>query len=546
MKVVIIGGVAAGAGAAARLRRLDEKMEIVMLERGEYISYANCGLPYHIGEVIPQRDSLLVMPAQAFAARFNVDVRTGHEAVAIDRAEKTVVVRRPDAVKVVERYDKLLLATGSTPVEPSIAGIDDPRVVSLWTIPDMDKIKSMVDTGARSALVVGGGFIGLETAENLRARGLKVTLVEFMPQILPTFDREMTTPLLAEMERLGVTVALGRKVAALNPGAGAVTAVLDNGREVDAQLIVLAVGVRPNGDLARAAGLALGERGHVVVDEHLRTSDPDIYAAGDAVEVLDPVLGGRTAIPLAGPANKQARIAADNILGATECYRGSLGASILKLGELAAAGVGYTEQRLARMNVPFGKLYLHPPSNATYYQGWGRLHMKLLFSPEGKIYGAQIVGAKGVDKRLDVIATAMRAGLDVRELAELELSYAPPFNSAKDPVNMAGMIAQNVLDGVTQLTYADALPQDALFLDVREPADCGAGVIPGSVNIPLDQLRDRMGELPSGVPIVAICQVGFRAYLAERILRQHGFNVSSLSGGYTTWKMFGAKPDVPA
>ncbi len=544
MKVVIIGGVAAGAGAAARLRRLDEKMEIVMLERGEYISYANCGLPYHIGDVIPQRDSLLVMPAQTFSTRFNVDVRTGHEAVDIDKTAKTVVARRRDGTKITERYDKLLLATGSSPVEPSIPGIDDPRVVSLWTIPDMDRIKSMVDTGARSALVVGGGFIGLETAENLRARGLKVTLVELMPQILPTFDKEMTTPLLSEMERLGITVVLGRNVAALNPSAEAVTAVLDDGREIGAQLVVLSVGVKPNSELAKAAGLKLGDRGHIVVDEHLRTSDPDIYAAGDAVEVVDPVLGGRIAIPLAGPANKQGRIAANNILGATDRYRGSLGASILKLGELAAASVGYTEQRLARMNVDFKKLYLHPPSNATYYQGWGRLHMKLLFTPEGKILGAQIVGVTGADKRIDVIATAMRAGVDVRELAELELSYAPPFNSAKDPVNMAGMIAQNVLDGVTRLSYANALPQGAFLLDVREPGDCGPGVIPGSVNIPLDQLRDRMGELPSGVPIVTVCQVGFRSYLAERILRQHGFTVSSLSGGYTTWKMFDAKPNI--
>lgn len=307
MKVIIIGGVAAGAGAAARLRRLDEKAEILLLERGEYISYANCGLPYHIGGEIENRDSLLVMPEKAFAARFNVDVRTRHEAVAIDRAAKTVAIRGPDGKTSVEPYDKLLLATGSSPIVPPIPGVDDPRVRRLWTIPDMDGINKLADSDARSALVVGGGFIGLETAENLRGRGMEVTLVEFMPQILPTLDREMTAPLAAEMARLGITLELGRKVVAIVPGEDSVTAELDNGRKLAAELVVMSVGVRPNTTLAKETGLTLGERGHIVVDENLRTSDPDIYAAGDAIEVNDPLLGGKTSIPLAGPANKQGR-----------------------------------------------------------------------------------------------------------------------------------------------------------------------------------------------------------------------------------------------
>ena len=540
MKIVIVGGVAAGAGAAARLRRLDETADIVLLERGAYISYANCGLPYHIGGDIAQRESLLVMPEKAFAARFGVDVRIGHEAAAIDRAARTVAIRRPDGETVVEGYDKLLLATGSSPIVPPVPGIDHPLVQRLWTIPDMDRIKALADAGARSAVVVGGGFIGLETAENLRERGLEVTLVELMPQILPTLDREMTAPLAGEMARLGITLELGRKVVGIAPDGDGVAAALDDGRSLRAGLIIMSVGVRPNTGLAREAGLVLGERGHISVDESLRTSDPDIYAAGDAIEVREPILGGTTAIPLAGPANKQARVVADAMLGRPARYRGSMGASILKLGDLAAASVGFTEQRLRRMGVDFEKIYLHPASSATYYPGWGRLHMKLLFAPDGTVLGAQIVGPRGVDKRLDVIATAMHSRVGVRELADLELCYAPPFNSARDPVNMAGMVAQNVLDGESLITHADGLPRGAFLLDVRETAECDAGVIPGSVNIPLDQLRGRIGEIPAGVPVVAYCQIGLRGYVAERMLRQHGFTVSNLSGGYLTWKMCNA------
>lgn len=538
MKAIIIGGVAAGAGAAARLRRLDEQAEIILLERGDFMSYANCGLPYHLGGVIPDRESLLVMTPPAFSARFNVDIRLGHEAVSIDRAAKTVTVRRPDGFLANESYDKLLLATGSTPLSPALPGVDNPRVMPLWTIPDLDRLKKIVDAGARSALIVGGGFIGLETAENLRARGLEVALVELMDQVLPTMDREMTVPLAAELKKLGVSLMLGRKVAAFKPASGGVVAILDNGGEIPADVAVLSIGVKPNSELALGAGLTLGERGHIVVDECLRTSDPDIHAAGDAVEVVDPILGGRIAVPLAGPANKQGRVAADNMAGRASRYQGSLGASIVKLGSLAAGSVGHTERRLRRAGVDFRTAYLHPAASALYYPGSSRLAMKLLFTPEGGILGAQIVGAGGVDKRIDVIATAIRARMNVTELAELELSYAPPFNAAKDPVNMAGMIAGNILSGDTTAIGPDELPNGAYLLDVREASEFAAGAIPGAVNIPLGQLRKRLAEIPAGKRIVAYCQIGFRGYVAERLLRQRGFSASNLSGGYATWKLF--------
>jgi len=537
MKTVIVGGVAAGASAAARLRRLREDDEIVLLERGSFISFANCGLPYHLGGVIPDRESLLVMTPERFTERFRVDVRVNHEAIAIDRTNKTVSVRGPDGAARLESYDKLLLATGSSPLEPSLPGIDHPHVFRLWTLPDLDRLMAAVGAGARRALVIGGGFIGLETAENLAHRGVSVTVVELLDQILPTMDREMTAPLATELARLGVELELGRKLLSFKPAGGGLAAALDDGRELAADLAVLSVGVRPNSELAKAAGLELGPRGHIVVDEILRTSDPDIYAAGDVVEVADPVLGGRTAIPLAGPANKQGRIAADAITGRAARYRGSYGAAVLQVGNLAAAGVGATERRLKAAGVDYRKIYLHPASNASYYPSGASIHMKLLFTPDGKILGSQAVGMRGVDKRIDVVATAMRAGMDVRGLAELELAYAPPFNSARDPANVAGMIAANVLDGDSRVVHADALPEGAKLLDVREPEEFAAGTIPGAANIPLGSLRDRLAELNPATPLVIFCQVGLRGYVAERILRQRGFDAVNLSGGYKTWRM---------
>lgn len=545
MKTVIIGGVAAGASAAARLRRLDESMEIVLLERGDYISYANCGLPYHLGGVIPERDSLLVMPEKKFKAWFNLELRTKNEVIAVNRQAKSVTVRRADGSEYEESYDKLLLATGSSPVAPSLPGADDSRIHSLWTIPDMDALGALVKEGAENAVVVGGGFIGLEAAENLRERGLHVTVVQHSGHVLPSVDREMAYLLEAELTANGVDVRLNSKLSSFRKKGDSLFAVLSDGSELAADLVVMSIGVTPNSGLAKSAGLELGARGHIVVNERLQTSDPDIYAAGDAVEVIDRISGQKTAVPLAGPANKQGRIAADNIAGRSSVYRGSWGASVIKIGALTAAGIGLTEAKLKQLGVVYHKIYTHPASNASYYPGGSQMHLKLMFAADGRILGAQAVGMKGVDKRLDVIGTAMQSGRTAPELAELELAYAPPFNSAKDPVNFLGMIAQNILDGTTHPAYADALPADALILDVREEAEYQAGAIPGAVNLPLGQLRSRLNELDRSREVIVHCQVGLRGYLAERILRQNGFSVRNLSGGYLTWKYTHAALPAP-
>lgn len=547
MRTIIVGGVAAGASAAARLRRLDESMEIILLERGSYISYANCGLPYHLGGVIPERDSLFVMPEQKFRAWFNVDVRTRNEAIAIDRDAHLVHIRRAEGGEYTERYDKLLLATGSRPAAPELPGSDDPRIHPLWTVPDMDALVALATDGARSALVIGGGFIGLEAAENLRSRGLAVTVIQHSAHVLPSVDREMAYPLGVELASHGIEVRLNAELTGFRKTPEAIVGLLKDGSELPADLVVMSVGVKPNSELAGAAGLELGPRGHIIVEEHLRTSDPDIYAAGDVVEVRDPISNGKTAIPLAGPANKQGRIAADNIAGrTTSVYPGSYGASVIKIGSLTAASVGATETRLRQQKVEFHKIYTHPASNASYYPGGSQLHMKLLFGTDGKILGAQVVGSRGADKRLDVIGSAMQSGRTAPELAGLELAYAPPFNSARDPVNFLGMIAGNVLDGTTELAYADALPEGSLLIDVREEAEHQAGTIPGAVNIPLGQLRGRLRELDKSRELVVHCQVGLRGYLAERILKQNGFRVRNLSGGYLTWKYTHAEIPAPA
>lgn len=540
MKVIIIGGVAAGASAAARLRRLDENAEIVLLERGPYISYANCGLPYHLGGVIPERNSLLVISETAFAKRFRVDVRTEAEVTSIDPAAKTVTVRRHGEAKV-EHYDKLLIATGSSPVKIGIPGLDPARVMQFWTIPDMDKAFAKLDAGAKRALVIGAGFIGLEVAENLRLRGLEVTVVELAPQILLTIDPEMSSYLAAELASAGITLRPGRKVASFENGES-YTAVLDDGEKIPTDLVVMAVGVKPNSELAAAAGLKLGARGHIVVNAELRTSHTDIYAAGDVIEVNDLVTGTPAAIPLAGPANKQGRIAADNFTGGHSTYDGSLGAAVIKVGSLSAASVGVTERRLKELGLAYHKIYTHPGSNASYYPGGAILHMKLLFAPDGKILGAQAIGAKGADKRIDVIATAMRCGRTAPELAALELAYAPPYNSAKDPVNFLGMAAENVLKGLSEVVYPDFLSNDVLLLDVREIEEFAVGTIPGAVNIPLGMLRERLGELDKSKKIVVFCRVGTRGYFAERILKQQGFDAANLSGGLLTWQAFHPAP----
>lgn len=547
MKTMIIGGVAGGASTAARLRRLDETAEIVLLERGPHISYANCGLPYHLGKIIPERDWLLVMTPADFRARFNVDVRVNHEAVAIDRAKKTVkVLNRQTGVEAEERYDKLVIATGSSPMQLKLPGIDLPEVLPLWTLEDMDRIAKKLDAGAKRVVVVGGGFVGMELAESLRHRGLEVTLLEMGRQLLPTMDVEMSSLLAEELRLAGIVVELGAVVSAFAPdGEGGVRATVKDGRSWTADVVALCVGVTPNSALASAAGLETGPKGHIVTDAHMRTADPDIFALGDVVSVIDPVFGQTTAVPLAGPANRQGRIVADNVLGGDRRYEGTFGASVVKVGKLTAASCGHTEARLKAMGKPYRKIYLHAGSHAGYYPGATPLHIKLLFGDDGTIYGGQVVGAEGADKRADVLAVAMRAGMDVRQLAELELCYAPPFSSAKDPITVAGMIATNSLDGTTTLAHADALPEGALLLDVREPAEVAQGTLKGAVNVPLHKLRARAFELPKDRPIVIFCQVGLRGYVAERILKQLGYNAANLSGGYLTWKQFQPEQWIP-
>lgn len=541
MKLVIIGGVAGGASAAARMRRLDEKAEIVLFERGENVSFANCGLPYHMGGVIAEREQLLIMPPARFKGRLAVDLRVRHEVVSIDRTAHTVkAVNLVTGETATEHYDKLLLATGSVPIRPSLPGVDDPDVLTLWTMADMDAIKQRAEGDAKRAVVIGGGFIGLEAAENLRHRGVAVTLVELLPQVLPTLDHEMAVPLCHELAENGVLLRLGTAVEGFERTQKSKLAVrLRGGETLETDLVVLSVGVRPNSELARAAGLRTGERGGIVTDGLMRTDDPDIFAVGDAVQVTDPVLGVPTQVPLAGPANKQGRLAADVIAGLPAApYRGTWGTSIVKLFGLTAASVGASEKVLLRAGVPYRKLYLHPFSHASYYPGASMIHLKLLFAPEGRILGMQAVGRDGVDKRIDVLATAMQAGLSVTDLARLELAYAPPYGSAKDPVNFAGYVAGHVLSGESRLAYADALPAGACLLDVRDPAECEKGTLPGAVMIPLGQLRSRLEELPRDRLIITYCAVGLRGYLAERILRQNGFDVRNLSGGLTTWRFF--------
>lgn len=539
MKVIIIGGVAGGASAAARLRRLDEQAEIILVERGESISYANCGLPYHLGNVIPDRSDLLVMTPEKFNARFRVDVRTRCEAVSIDRVNKKIILR--DLVsgsESGETYDKLILATGSSPMPVSISGADRPDVFHLWTLADMDKLEAHIENGAEKVLVIGGGFVGLELAENLNERKLEVTLIQRGRQLLPTLDYEMSSLLVTELRRQGIRVEMDTEVTSFQPEGKGFSVVLSNGRKLSADTAVLSIGVKPNSELAKAAGLELGQRGHIVTDEELRTGDPDIYAVGDVIEVADPIFGGRTAIALAGPANRQGRMAADNIAGRHRRYKGTIGTSVIKIGRLTAGMTGCSERRLASMDVPYHKIYLHPNSNASYYPGGAQLHMKVIFGHDGKLLGAQIVGAKGVDKRIDVISSAIWNGKKIQDLAELELAYAPPYASAKDPVNLAGMIGENVINGLTRLAHFNSMPEGCFLLDVRETAEFELGSLPGARNIPLGDLRKRLAELPRGRMIYIFCQSGLRGYVAERILAQHNFDAVNLSGGYLTWKMF--------
>ncbi len=543
-KVIIVGGVAGGASCAARLRRLDESAEIIMLEKGPYISFANCGLPYHVGGVIEQREKLLLQTPGSFKARFNVDVRVNSEVTAIDRAAKTVTVSH-EGKTYTESYDTLVLSTGSSPIVPKLPGADDPRVMQLWTIPDMDEIiKTIGETRAQSAVVVGGGFIGLEMAENLVHAGLKVTLVEMLDQVMPPVDYEMAQMLHKHMADNGVGLALGEGVEKFED-TGKGLRVVTSKRSIDTDLVILAIGVRPNSQLAKDAGLTLNARGGIVVDDTLKTSDESIYAVGDAVETENFVTHERTMIPLAGPANKMGRMAADNILGMNRKYRGTQGASVAKIFDMTVASVGLNEKQLRAagkaINTDYKVTLLHPLSHAGYYPGGMPLSLKVIFDKkDGRVLGAQAVGYKGVEKRIDVISTAMRFGATVYDLEETELCYAPPYSSAKDPVNMAGFSGANILEGtVDNITYGElaSLPKDTVLIDVRTAPEVQMGAIPGSVHMPVDSLREQMANLDKNKAYVVYCAVGIRAYIACRMLTQNGFtNVRNLAGGYTTYR----------
>lgn len=549
MKLVIVGGVAGGASAAARARRLDEGAEIVLFERGPDVSFANCGLPYHIGGVITDRNKLLVVVPKLLRERFRLDVRTRSAVERIDRAAKTVTVRDLTTGKeYAERYDKLILAPGAAPLRPDVPGRDLPNVFTLRTLDDTDRIKAAVDAGARRAVLVGGGFIGLELAENLVHRGVETTVVERNPQILTPFDPEMTTPLAARLREKGVRLLLGDTTAAIHPAADGLSVELKSGAVLAAQLVVLGVGVRPENRLAVEAGLETGPRGGIRVDDRLRTSDPDIFAVGDAIETTDFVTGERVQVPLAGPANRQGRIAADNACGRDSRFRGTQGTAVVGFFGMTGAMTGASEKTLKRRGTAHRKVYVHPAHHAGYYPGAEAMTLKVLFDPtSGKLLGAQGVGGAGVDKRIDVLAVAIRAGLTVFDLEEMELCYAPQFGSAKDPVNMAGFVAAGLVRGdhpQTDWEAVAAAPGSAFLLDVRTATEFAAGHISGAVNIPVDELRSRLPEVPRDRPVVAYCQVGQRGYLATRVLLSAGFNVSNLGGGYKTYALF--HPVAPA
>jgi NADPH-dependent 2,4-dienoyl-CoA reductase/sulfur reductase-like enzyme/rhodanese-related sulfurtransferase len=546
-RLVIVGGVAGGASAAARARRLSEDAQIVVFERGPHVSFANCGLPYHIGGEIPEEGDLLLQTPQALRARFNLDVRVNHEVVRIDPKQRTVWVRNLNTLEECEEpYDALILATGAAPLRPRIPGIELPGHFTVRNIPNIQAIQYWLKgkTKAR-AVVVGGGYIGLEMAEQLKRRGLQVSLVEALPQVMAPLDPEMAAWLHKELQTQGVDIYLGDPVSAFEPPAAteshsASTVVLKSGKRLSADLVILGLGVRPEVHLAKEAGLTLGELGGIRVDSGMKTSDPHIWAVGDAVETRDWVTGQWGLVPLAGPANRQGRIAADNVFGRPSRYRGTLGTAILRLFELSAGCAGANEKTLKRLSLPYQAIHLHPGCHAGYYPGATPVALKILFNPDdGKILGVQAVGRKGIDKRIDVIATAIQGGMTVHDLAEMELAYAPPFGSAKDPVNLAGMAASNVLNGDVQSAQWHQVssldPATTTLLDVRTEEERKKGFIPGSIHIPLHELRRRVGELPAEKDIVVHCQSGQRSYFAARMLVQRGFKVRNLTGSYRTW-----------
>jgi len=549
IKIVIVGGVAGGASAAARLRRLDENAEIILFEKGQYISYANCGLPYYIGEVIKEKEKLLVQTPEKMKERLNIDVRVNSEVIKISPDEKLIEVKDIKENKIyTESYDKLILSPGAEPIKPNLPGIDSKRIFTLRNIPDTYAIKDYVDNNKpKSAVVVGAGFIGLEVAENLHSRGIEVTVVELADHVIGPLDFDMATIVHSHLKSKKVNLILKDGVKSFTHTDSYTNVELTSGNIIKTDMILMGIGVRPDTKLASNAGLTIGKTGGILVDEYMQTSNSDIYAVGDAVEIKNFISGNPQVVPLAGPANKQGRIAADNICGNKEKYIGTQGTSIVKVFDLTVAVTGNNEKLLQQNNVKYEKSFTHSAPHATYYPGGVPMSIKILFAKDsGKILGAQIVGYEGTDKRIDVIATAIRAGMTVYDLEELELAYAPPFSSAKDPVNIAGFVASNILKETTNIFHWDEIKnvdmKNTLLLDVREPIEFELGTIPGSVNIPLDKIRQRLGEIPKDKQILVFCQVGQRGYLASRILMQNGYkNVRNLSGGYKTYQFASEK-----
>jgi len=540
-KVIIVGGVAGGATAAARLRRISEDVEIVLIERGEHISFANCGLPYYIGETIKDRSKLLVQTVKGMSERFNLDIRNLSEVMSINPEKKSVTIKNLQNGEVYEEsYDKLLLSPGARPIVPPIPGLsENTTLFTLRNIPDTDKIKNHVDNNnPKRAVVVGGGFIGIEMAENLVDRGIEVTLIEMANQIMAPIDFEMASILHTHLKEKGVHLILENGVQSFAEQGKKV--VLSDGTEIQTDMTILSIGVRPENELAKTAGLELGERGGIVINEYLQTSNEDIYAVGDAVEVVDYINGTKAMIPLAGPANRQGRIAANNMMGKKEKYQGTLGTSIAKVFDLNVAATGANEKTLKRLGFNYEVVHIHPSSHAGYYPGAAPIALKVIFDKKtGKIFGAQAVGADGVDKRMDVIATAIKGGLTVEDLTNLELSYAPPFSSAKDPVNMAGYVATNIMEGdLEHIQWHEVdqiVSEGGLLIDVREPMEREFGFIEGSINISLNDLRNKLDQIPKDKTVYVSCQVGLRGYLASRILKNNGYHVKNVDGGWKTY-----------
>jgi NADPH-dependent 2,4-dienoyl-CoA reductase/sulfur reductase-like enzyme/rhodanese-related sulfurtransferase len=538
MKLLIIGGVAGGAAAAARARRLKEDAEIIMIDRGEFISFANCGLPYYAGNVIPDRKALFLQTPEGFRKRFRIDVRTSHNALSIDRKKKSVTIEDLNSRKVYEEtYDYLILSPGAEPFLLDIPGAGSSFVHTARTIPDIDRIKSELDSGrVKKAVVIGAGYIGLEMAENLSIRGIETHVVEKLGQILPVLDKEMAAHFQRLIRSSGISIHCSEQVTAIKeiPGKGCAVHTA-SGKKLTADIVIMSIGVRPETALAEKAGLKTGRSG-IAVDPRMRTSDEFIFAVGDAAEVAFPVTGRRLSLPLAGPAAKQARVAADTIFGLSNEYKGTYGTSIVKISSHAAAVTGASERVLKSENIPYKKIYIFPPHHASYYPGAAQMAIKLLYSPDGgNVLGAQVIGQEGTDKRADLFSAAVKHRLTVKDLAEMELCYAPPFGSAKDPVNMAGMVAQNEMQGNESFIHWEDLTGTELLLDVRTEKENKMSPVPEAINIPVDELRERLAEIPEGRTLAVFCAVGVRAHIACRMLVQKGFKASNISGGFISF-----------